>query len=106
MLAWQRWLVAYAASLAASFLVGRLTALGVGNALFIAGGLATFASIGFIGLGGERTVTHRDIRGYVISKETLAPEKRRAQLRTGMAIFGLAIALWIAIVPVHLFFSW
>lgn len=90
-----RWALAYAALLALASAVGALTPLGVGNAIFVAGACAVLASLAFIRLGGERTRAGRDITGAPLW--TVDPDARRAEIRRGLRIFLLGVALWAAL---------
>ena len=91
-----RWLAAFGVVAAASALVGALTPLGVGGALFVAGAVAVFASIGFVRLGGAKTLVGRTPGGVPIFGDD--PAKRERELRMGIGVFVLALALWAAAV--------
>lgn len=90
-----QWLVAYVALLALSSGLGLLTPLGPGNAVFLAGALAVFASIAFVRLGGERTVVGRSLKG--VPQWGVDPEKRSHEIRRGLAALLLGLALWGAL---------
>lgn len=92
---WVAWPVAYVATLVLSAGVGALTPLGAGNAVFLAGALCVFASVGHIRLGGERTVVGRSVQG--VPQWGLDPEKRRKEIRRGAGLFLMGLALWVAL---------
>lgn len=99
--AWAKWLAAFFATLAACALVGRATPLGAGNAIFLGGAVAIFASLVFIRLGGPKALVGRDRKGKPIFD--LDPERRRKEIRRGAALFLLGAALWAVLIAVTFF---
>ena|ERR1051325_7332275 len=93
---WAKWLLAYVAALAVSSLVGFVTPLGAGNAIFIAGALAVFASLTFIRLGCPKAMVGRDLKGKPIFDYDA--KKRGSEIRRGLGIFLLGLALWAVLV--------
>lgn len=94
---------ALCAALALALVVGGLTQLGIGNAVFIEGALLILASIGFVRLGGERTLVARDIDGR--PQWGIAPEKRRREVRRGLTLLGLGLTLWALLLVEWLLFG-
>lgn len=95
---WARGLALYVASALAALALGGLTPLGVGNALFGAGAVWLFVSMGFIGLGREhRVVVHRSIEGAPRRKERVAAPELRARNLDGLMFFIVALALWASL---------
>lgn len=92
---WARWLGGYAAALALSAGLGLVTPLGPGNGVFLAGVLCIFASIAHVRLGGERTIVGRSLKG--VPQWGLDPEKRRTEVRRGLGLLLLGLALWGAL---------
>lgn len=89
--------LAYLAALAASALLGAWT-IGIGSVVFIAGALCIFGSLVFIRHGGQRrVVTARAQDGKPLRKEWLPPEEREAEIRRGLDIFLVGIALWASV---------
>lgn len=93
---WQRWLVVYAALALSATLVGLATPMHVGTAFFLVGAIVMLVSLSKIRLGGHRaTITQRDIQGRPLFKEkTILPE-RENDIREGIGIFLLGLALWV-----------
>lgn len=87
-----RWLIAFAGLLAGPALVGWLTPLGPGNAVFLTGAIAILASLAFVRLGGDHTVVGRSLKGE--PQWGVDQEKRAREIQTGLAIFALGVALW------------
>jgi hypothetical protein len=92
-----RWPLAFLALLAASALVGRLS-VGVGNAVFLAGALLVLGSLLFIRHGGRRkVVVARAPDGKPLRRELVPDDVRAGEVRRGVALFLLGIALWAAL---------
>ena len=92
---WQRWLLTYAALAALGLVVGLATPLGTGNSWFIEGALVMLYSLSFIRLGSHRrTIVHRDIQGRRLFKEEIIDEKRETEIRRGVKVFAMGMALW------------
>ncbi|HWH08932.1 MAG TPA: hypothetical protein VNX21_07010 [Candidatus Thermoplasmatota archaeon] len=90
-----RWPLAYVAVLALSAGLGALTPLGAGNTVFLAGAACVLGSLAFVRLGGERTIVGRNLQG--VPEWGIDPEKRRREVRRGMALFAMGLALWAAL---------
>lgn len=89
---WGKWVLAYVAALGLSSLVGYATPLGVGNAIFLAGAAAVLVSLTFIRLGGPKALVGRDLKGKPMFDYD--NQKRNAELKRGVGIFLLGMALW------------
>lgn len=95
--AWARWGALYAAALAASALLALLTPLTLGDGVFVAGGALILASVTQVRLGGpRREVVGRTPDGVAIRRE-VEPEKRERELRRGMGLFLVGVALWLTL---------
>lgn len=92
---WARWPLAYVATLGLSAGLGAATPLGPGNAVFLAGAACVFASVAHVRLGGERTIVGRTLQG--MPQWGLDPEKRRREVRRGMGLLLMGLALWGAL---------
>lgn len=95
--AWARWALGYAAALALCLLLGALTPWDAGAFLFLGGALAILASAWMIRLGGPRSaVTLRAPDGKILRREPMPEDERRMEIRRGLAVFALGLALWAA----------
>lgn len=75
--------------------MGALTPLVVGDALFLAGAVVILVSLGRIRLGGARKkVIHRDLQGRRLFTEMVVAPERAQEIRQGLALFALGLALW------------
>jgi len=97
-----RWIGSYLLLVALSVALGRLTPLGVGNALFFAGVACIAASLFHIRLGGPKTLVGRSMKG--VPQYDVDEEKRRAEIARGWRLFFLGLALW-ALLPLLAYFS-
>ena len=102
---WQRWLAAYAVLALLAALVGLATPMHVGTAFFLTGAVVVLVSLSKIRLGGHRkTITQRDIQGRPIFKETTVVPERERDIREGIGVFLLGLALW-APLPLFTYFG-
>lgn len=92
---WARGLAAYALLLGLGGLLALTPWLDWGTALFLLGALLVLASAALIRTGGQRTeVTLRTPDGTPLKREPVEPERRRREIRLGLFLFALALALW------------
>lgn len=92
--AWARWPLAYVALVAASALVGWPT-IGIGNAIFIAGAALVGVSLFDIRHGGRRKiVVARSLDGKPLTKEWMPEQEREREIRRGVRLFLLGLAMW------------
>lgn len=87
-----RWPLVWLGLLVGSGGLGRLIGIGAGNGIFLAGVGAILLSLNDIRLGGERTRFGRDIAGKPLWG--IDPLKRHAEMRRGVSLFLVGLALW------------
>ena len=92
---WARWPLAYLILVSLSALVG-LVAFDFGSVAFALGIACVFVSLFFIRMGGpRRVVTQRAQDGTPLVREWMPEAEREREIRAGVAIFLLGIALWM-----------
>ena len=92
---WVRWLLSYGVVGLASAGVGAVTPLGVGNATFLVGAAFVLASAFYLRTGGQRmTITVRAPDGTPLRREPVDPVARAHEIRRGVFLFLLGLALW------------
>lgn len=100
--AWGRWLLAYAGAAALCALVGLLTPLRPGGALFLGGaGLVLFSALLIRTGGPRRVVTLRGPDGGPLRREPLPEAEREREIRLGVGLFLMGLGLW-ALLPLAL----
>jgi len=87
-----KWLVSFAAVVAAGAAVGWVARIGVGNGLFLAGVGPILWSLSLIRLGGERTRVGRTLEGRPLWG--LDPDLRRQEVRRGLSFFAMGLSVW------------
>lgn len=87
-----RWLALFAGIGVVAAALGALFRIGPGNGIFLAGAGTLVASLYFLRLGGPKTMVGRDIDGR--PRWGLDPEKRGDEIRRGLFVFSVAMALW------------
>lgn len=75
--------------------MGTFTPWGAGNVTFVLGAACILASLGFVRLGGDRTIVGRTLQGEPLWD--VDTKKRGKEIQRGVALFLLGLALWGAL---------
>lgn len=96
----QQWLAVFTSLFAGGALVGWATRVGVGTGIFLAGIVPMMWSLTYIRLGGPKARVGRTIDGKPLWG--FDSDARKAELKRGVAIFGIGAALWAALAAGYL----
>ena len=92
---WARWVAAYLVLLLLAALLAVLPWLDLGGAMFLLGALGVLVAAFLLRTGGERrVVTLRAPDGTPLRREPVDPERRAREVRLGVFLFLLGLALW------------
>lgn len=95
-----RWAACYLGAAALCGLAALATPLDLGGALFLGGAAGVLVSAGIVRLGGPRfRVAKREPRsGKALALEPVPEDERETEIRRGVGLFLLSVALW-ALIP-------